>query len=87
MVQSIPYDPSMVLGSIVHKSEIDVLLEISSVLGEIESCERKLNNMIMLRRKLKVRARARASERASVGWVGERVRERVREGVREGGRE
>lgn len=54
MVQSIPYDPSMVLGSIVHKSEIDVLLEISSVLGEIESCERKLNNMIMLRRKLKM---------------------------------
>ena len=54
MVQSIPYDPSMVLGSIVHKSEIDVLLEISSVLGEIEAKQRRLNNVIMLRRKLKV---------------------------------
>lgn len=52
MPTSIPYAPSLVLGSIVHPSTMDTLLAISSLMAPIDAKQETLNSFIAMKRSL-----------------------------------
>lgn len=50
MPSTIPYDPSLVLGNIVHKDRIDNLVKISELNAPVDTAEQHLNSLISLKR-------------------------------------
>ena len=52
MPSSIPYDPSLVLGSIVHPEVIDRVIKISNIQAKADAAQRKLNDELALKRSL-----------------------------------
>lgn len=56
MPTSIPYAPSLVLGSIVHPSTMETLLGISALLAPIDARQETLNSFIAMKRSLDMTA-------------------------------
>lgn len=54
MPTSIPYSPSLVLGSIVHPAAMDTLLAMSAVQAPIDAAQDTLNSFISLRHSLRM---------------------------------
>jgi hypothetical protein len=54
MPTSIPYSPSLVLGSIVHPAAMQTLLEMSAVQAPIDAAQDTLNSFIELKRSLEM---------------------------------
>ena len=52
MPTSIPYAPSLVLGSIIHPSTMETLLGISALLAPIDARQETLNSFISMKRSL-----------------------------------
>lgn len=52
MPTSIPYDPSLVLGSIVHQEKLGVLLDIAAVQATVDAAQERLNLHIQEKRSL-----------------------------------
>ena len=54
MPTSIPYSPSLVLGSVVHPAAMQTLLEMSAVQAPIDAAQDTLNSFIELKRSLQM---------------------------------
>jgi len=52
MPSTIPYDPSLVLGNIVHQDKLDNLTKISALQAPADSAQTNLNSMITLKRSI-----------------------------------
>ena len=52
MPSTIPYDPSLVLGSLVHPNKLKVLMQIDEAQRPADAAEDELNSLISLRRSL-----------------------------------
>ena len=52
MPTTIPYDPSLVLGNIVHPDRLQNLLEISAAEAPVDAAEETLNSYIAMKRSL-----------------------------------
>lgn len=52
MPSVIPYDPSLVLGSLVHKETLDKVEKIGAIRADVDKAEDKLNDLITLQRSL-----------------------------------
>jgi len=51
-MQSIPFDPALVLGNLVEKEVLDAVLAISNAAGPADAAETQLNTLIHARRKM-----------------------------------
>lgn len=56
MPSTIPYSPSLVLGSIVHPAAMDTLLAMSALQGPVDAAQDTLNSFISLQRGLEMTA-------------------------------
>jgi hypothetical protein len=54
MPTTIPYDPSLTLGNIVHPDAMSVLLEISKQQAPIDAAQERMNSMIEMKRSLEM---------------------------------
>jgi hypothetical protein len=52
MPSTIPYDPSLVLGQLVHQAKLDNLTQIATLQAPADSAEDELNSLISLKRSL-----------------------------------
>lgn len=52
MPSTIPYDPSLILGNIVHKEQLDVVEQIGKLQQPADAAERHLNSMEALKRSI-----------------------------------
>ncbi|QDQ28378.1 hypothetical protein FNU76_19595 [Chitinimonas arctica] len=52
MATSIPYDPSLVLGNIVHPEAMKILLQIADAQAPIDAAQDELNSLIAMKRSL-----------------------------------
>lgn len=52
MPSTIPYDPSLVLGNIVHPDNLENLTEISAAQAPVDAAEEELNSLIAMKRSL-----------------------------------
>lgn len=52
MPTSIPYDPSLVLGNVVHPDKMIILEEIAALQAPVDAAEAKLNSLITLKRSI-----------------------------------
>jgi len=52
MPTSIPYDPSLVLGNVVHPEKMIVLENISALQAPVDAAEANLNSLITLKRSI-----------------------------------
>ena len=52
MPQSIPSDPSLVIGNVVPQEKLDILIQIANEQAKIDAAEEALNSQIELKRGL-----------------------------------
>lgn len=80
MPTTIPYDPSLVLGNVVHPQNMEVLEQISALQAPVDAAETNLNSLITLKRSIDSTVREMLEMEADVTSLtdeGENVKQEI----------